>query len=132
MFSYLQEDDRQITVRMHHEVEDIIRLHTRHKIANSPKEAVRMGIEAGIDMSMVPHDYSFFNLLVQLVEEGTISEKRIDESVTRILNLKFKKITQFAGKKLRQNQYHVYNYQVWTLQSCTIWLKRPVPVPSSD
>ncbi len=70
--------------------EDIIRLHTRHKIATSPKEAVRMGIEAGIDMSMVPHDYSFFRLLVELVKEGTISEARIDESVTRILNLKFK------------------------------------------
>jgi beta-glucosidase len=70
--------------------EDIIRLHTRHKIASSPKEAVRIGIEAGIDMSMVPHDYSFFHYLVELVKEGTISEKRIDESVARILNLKFK------------------------------------------
>lgn len=70
--------------------EDIIRLHTRHKIAATPKEAVRIGIEAGIDMSMVPHDYSFFKLLLELVKEGTISEKRIDESVARILDLKFK------------------------------------------
>ncbi len=70
--------------------EDIIRLHTRHKIANTPKEAVRIGIEAGIDMSMIPHDYSFFIYLLELVKEGTISEKRIDESVARILDLKFK------------------------------------------
>jgi beta-glucosidase len=70
--------------------EDIIRLHTRHKIATTPKEAVRIGIEAGIDMSMIPHDYSFYVYLLQLVKEGTISEKRIDESVARILNLKFK------------------------------------------
>jgi beta-glucosidase len=70
--------------------EDIIRLHTRHKIATTPKEAVRIGIEAGIDMSMIPHDYSFYIYLLDLVKEGTISEKRIDESVARILNLKFK------------------------------------------
>jgi beta-glucosidase len=70
--------------------EDIVRLHTRHKIAATPKEAVRLGIEAGLDMSMVPHDYSFFHLLVELVKEGSISEKRIDESVARILDLKFK------------------------------------------
>lgn len=70
--------------------EDIIRLHTRHKIANTPKEAVRIGIEAGIDMSMIPHDYSFFIYLLELVKEGKISEKRIDESVARILDLKFK------------------------------------------
>lgn len=70
--------------------EDIIRLHERHKVASTPKEAVRMAIEAGIDMSMVPHDYSFCNLLLELVKEGTISEKRIDESVARILDVKFK------------------------------------------
>ncbi len=70
--------------------EDIIRLHTRHKIATTPKEAVRIGVEAGLDMSMVPHDYSFYIYLLELVKEGTISEKRIDESVARILDLKFK------------------------------------------
>jgi beta-glucosidase len=70
--------------------EDVIRLHTRHKIASTPKEAVKMSIDAGLDMSMVPHDYSFYELLLQLVKEKSISEKRIDESVARILNLKFK------------------------------------------
>ena len=69
--------------------EDIIRLHTRHKIASSHKEAVRIAIEAGIDMSMVPHDYSFYFLLIELVNEGKISESRIDESVARILRLKY-------------------------------------------
>jgi beta-glucosidase len=39
--------------------EDIIRLHTRHLVANSPRQAVAMAINAGIDMSMVPMDYSF-------------------------------------------------------------------------
>ncbi len=70
--------------------EDVIRLHTRHKIAATPKEAVRIAIEAGLDMSMVPHEFSFYNLLLELVKEGTVSQSRIDESVARILDLKFK------------------------------------------
>jgi beta-glucosidase len=68
--------------------EDVIRLHTWHKIADSPAEAVRLAVEAGLDMSMVPLDYSFFKLLKQLVAEGKVSEQRIDESVRRILQLK--------------------------------------------
>ncbi|WP_224994386.1 glycoside hydrolase family 3 N-terminal domain-containing protein [Cesiribacter sp. SM1] len=70
--------------------EDVIRLHTRHRIAATPKEAVRIAVEAGLDMSMVPVDYSFYDLLVELVKEGTISEERIDLSVRRILELKRK------------------------------------------
>ncbi|UII28104.1 glycoside hydrolase family 3 C-terminal domain-containing protein [Fulvivirga maritima] len=69
--------------------EDVIRLHTRHHIAATPKEAVRIAVEAGLDMSMVPLDYSFYDLLVELVKEGTISESRIDVSVKRILKLKY-------------------------------------------
>ena len=70
--------------------EDIKYLHTRHRVASSHKEAVRMAIDAGIDMSMVPDDFSFSDLLVELVEEGTITESRIDQSVERILTLKHK------------------------------------------
>lgn len=69
--------------------EDIIRLHTVHHVAATPKEAVRIAIEAGIDMSMVPYDLSFRNLLLELVREGSIREARIDESVRRILQLKY-------------------------------------------
>ena len=68
--------------------EDIIRLHTRHKIADSPREAVKVGVNAGIDMSMVPTDYSFYDHLVDLVNAGEVSIERIDEAVYRILKLK--------------------------------------------
>lgn len=68
--------------------EDVIRLHTRHRVADTPKEAVRQAVEAGLDMSMVPLDYSFYDLLLELVKEGTISEERLDVSVARILKLK--------------------------------------------
>ena len=70
--------------------QDVIRLHTRHKIAETPKEAVRIAINAGIDMSMVPNEYSFYELLLELVNEGKVSEQRLDESVRRILELKSK------------------------------------------
>ena len=68
--------------------EDVIRLHTRHNIAETPEEAVRLAIEAGLDMSMVPNDFSFAEILVKLVKNGTVKEKRIDQSVEIILTLK--------------------------------------------
>lgn len=70
--------------------EDIIRLHDRDRVADSPKEAVRMAVMAGVDMSMVPFDYSFYELLLDLVREGSVPVERIDEAVSRILAVKFK------------------------------------------
>jgi beta-glucosidase len=67
---------------------DIQYLHTRHRVASSHREAVKMALEAGIDMSMVPEDLSFPGFVVDLVEKGEISESRIDESVRRILKVK--------------------------------------------
>jgi beta-glucosidase len=70
--------------------EDIIRLHTRHKVAATPREAVKIAVMAGIDMSMVPFDFSFTDHLIDLVKSGEIPESRLDESVLRILQLKQK------------------------------------------
>lgn len=67
---------------------DIINLNTRHRVAPTLKDAVRMAVEAGIDMSMTPNDYQFADDLAALVREGTIPESRIDQSVRRILTLK--------------------------------------------
>lgn len=47
--------------------EDIKRLYTRDHYASSPEEAVRIAITAGVDMSMVPYDYSFAEILIKLV-----------------------------------------------------------------
>jgi beta-glucosidase len=69
--------------------EDINKLHDRDKVAESRKEAIKIAINAGIDMSMIPYDYEeFCDNLLELVKEGEISESRIDESVRRILKLK--------------------------------------------
>lgn len=69
--------------------EDIKRLYTRDRVANSPKEAVRMAVMAGVDMSMVPMDFSFYDLLLACVKDGSVPVARIDEAVTRILQVKF-------------------------------------------
>jgi beta-glucosidase len=69
--------------------EDIKKLVHVHRVAEDEKEATRMAILAGIDMSMVPTDFSFHPILVELVREGAIPESRIDESVRRILRLKY-------------------------------------------
>lgn len=69
--------------------EDIIYLHNRHKVAPTLKEAVRLAIDAGIDMSMVPNDYEFTKHLIALVQEGSLSEERINKSVRKILALKY-------------------------------------------
>ena len=70
--------------------EDIIRLHTRHNVAATPRQAVAMAINAGIDMSMVPGDFSFYDLLLEAVKKGEVPMSRIDDAVKRILLLKYK------------------------------------------
>jgi beta-glucosidase len=52
---------------------------------------IQEGINAGIDMVMVPDDYrGFINMLTELVNEGKVSQSRIDDAVRRILTIKFK------------------------------------------
>ncbi|MDZ7717248.1 MAG: glycoside hydrolase family 3 N-terminal domain-containing protein [Balneolaceae bacterium] len=68
---------------------DIIYLHDRHKITKDYKESIKVAINAGVDMSMVPLDLEFPRLLKELVEEGEVPMSRINESVRRILRVKF-------------------------------------------
>lgn len=72
--------------------EDINRLYERHMVAPSLKEAVRMAVKAGVDMSMTPHDFKFTELVIEIYNEGTDAEfnTRVDESTKRILALKEK------------------------------------------
>lgn len=70
--------------------EDIIRLHTRHNVAATPRQAVVMAVNAGIDMSMVPSDLSFYDLLLEAVKLKEVPMSRIDEAVKRIITLKYK------------------------------------------
>ncbi|MEQ8580894.1 MAG: glycoside hydrolase family 3 N-terminal domain-containing protein [Marinoscillum sp.] len=67
---------------------DIDNLHFRDKVAATRKEAVKMAVNAGIDMSMIPYDYDFCTYLTELVKEGEVTMERIDDAVRRILTLK--------------------------------------------
>ena len=67
---------------------DIVNLYTRERVASSLKEAVKLSVNAGIDMSMVPYNCQFAIDLKELVEEGEVSMERIDDAVRRVLRLK--------------------------------------------
>jgi len=69
--------------------EDIKKLVGVWRAAPDEKEATRAAVLAGIDMSMVPSDYSFSDLLLQLVKENKVPASRIDEAVRYILRIKF-------------------------------------------
>ncbi len=67
---------------------DIDNLFTRDHVAADKREAVALGINAGIDMIMDPYDPECVNVIVDLAESGDIPMSRIDDAVRRILRLK--------------------------------------------
>lgn len=69
---------------------DINNLCTRDHIAGSIKDAIRIAINAGVDMSMVPYDVHFCDSLKELVQEGAVPMSRIDDAVRRVLRLKYR------------------------------------------
>lgn len=69
---------------------DINNLYSRDHIAKDKKEAIKLAINAGIDMSMDPYDWKFCTLLKELVNEGEVPMNRIDDAVRRVLRLKFR------------------------------------------
>lgn len=99
--------------------EDIKRLHERHFVAATPRQAVAMAINAGIDMSMVPGDFSFYDLLIEAVKKGEVPIARINDAVTRILVLKMQ-LGLFDNPYPEQNAINQFGrpeYQALALQA---------------
>ena len=69
---------------------DINNLFQREHVAKDKKDAIRMAVNAGIDMSMDPYSVDFCILLKELVQEGKVSMTRIDDAVRRILRVKYR------------------------------------------
>ena len=69
---------------------DINNLFSREKVAKDKKDAIRIAINAGIDMSMDPYSVEFCILLKELVQEGQVKMSRIDDAVRRILRAKYR------------------------------------------
>ena len=110
--------------------EDIRKLHDRDKVAKNQKEAIKIAINAGIDMSMVPYEYEHFvKNLISLVEEGEVSMERINDAVKRILKLKFeldlfknpvtnyKDYEDFGSKKHHQLAYKAASESITLLKN---------------
>ena len=69
---------------------DINNLYTREHVAKDKKDAIRIAINAGIDMAMEPYKCDFCTLLKELVEEGKVSMSRIDDAASRVIRLKYR------------------------------------------
>ena len=69
---------------------DINNLFTREKVAKDKKDAIRIAINASIDISMDPYSVEFCILLKELVNEGKVKMSRIDDAVRRILRAKYR------------------------------------------
>lgn len=67
---------------------DVARLETWHHVANSFKEASMLSVNAGLDMHM--HGPKFSDYIIELVKEGKVEEKRIEEACSKILEAKFR------------------------------------------
>ena len=70
--------------------QDVDRLVSMHHVAKDTREAVKIAVNAGLDMSMTPYDADFAGYVVDLVRSGEIPMSRIDDAVRRILYVKFK------------------------------------------
>lgn len=97
---------------------DIENLYQRDRVAKDNKDAVRIAINAGIDMSMVAYNYEpFCDDLIALVKEGKVKMERIDDAVRRILLVKYeldlfnkpttnpKDYPKFGSKEFEQAAY---------------------------
>ncbi|HEY9007505.1 MAG TPA: glycoside hydrolase family 3 N-terminal domain-containing protein [Ohtaekwangia sp.] len=108
---------------------DIENLHDRDKVATTQKEAVKLAINAGIDMSMIPYNFRFCDYLIELVKEGEVPMSRIDDAVRRILTLKFdlglfekpvtnfKDYPEFGSKAFEQSAYQAASEAITLLKN---------------
>ncbi len=91
---------------------DIDNLYTREKVAVDKKDALRIGINAGIDMIMDPYDPTACDLIVELAKEGGIPMSRIDDAVARVLRLKYR-LGLFENPTWDVSGYADYGKQEW-------------------
>ena len=95
---------------------DIDNLFNRDHVAADKREAVALGINAGIDMIMDPYDPECCNVIVDLVKSGDIPMSRIDDAVRRVLRLKVRlglfdhptwdrEYPEFASEKFAKASY---------------------------
>lgn len=93
--------------------EDINKLYSRDKMVPSIKEAIKTGINAGIDMSMIPIAYKeYCQLLTELVNEGQVPMSRLDDAATRVVALKLK-LNLFDVPNTYRKDYPEFNSKAY-------------------
>lgn len=95
---------------------DVNNLYTREHIAKDKKDALRLAINAGIDMVMEPYDAHACDLLKELVEEGKVPMSRIDDAARRVLMLK-QRLGLFDQPTQRLADYPLLGSQQFAQQS---------------
>ena len=83
---------------------DINNLYTREMIAKDKKDALRIAINAGIDMIMEPYSCDACGYLIELVKEGKIPMSRIDDACRRVLRMKYR-LDLFKNPTQKLNNY---------------------------
>jgi len=108
---------------------DIENLYKRDHVALSSKDAVKLAINAGIDMAMIPYNFKFCDNLIELVHEGAVPMERIDDAVRRILKIKLKlnlfehpfdntaDYPLFGSKKFEQDSYKAASEAITLLKN---------------
>lgn len=110
---------------------DINNLCVRDHIAATKKDAIRIAINAGIDMSMVPYEVSFCDDLKELVNEGKVSMSRIDDAVRRILRLKYR-LNLFNRPDTRPADYPDFGCKEWADEARTFATESQVLLKNDD
>lgn len=87
---------------------DINNLYTREKIVANKKEAIKIAINAGIDMAMEPYNWDFCVLLKELVDEGEVKMSRIDDATRRVLRMKYR-LGLFDTPVYNHNDFPLFN-----------------------
>ena len=89
---------------------DVNNLYTREMVARNKKDALRIAVNAGIDMVMEPYNADACQLLCELAREGKIAMSRIDDAVSRILRMKYR-LGLFAQPTQRLKDYPKFGGQ---------------------
>lgn len=110
------------------DIKDILKVVKMHAAAATEKEATQLAIEAGIDVSMACDAFRFPGIVKELVNDGKISEDRIDQSVRRILRLKldlglFDNPHPLADKIKKPDAHKTYKLAVRAAEESVVLLK---------
>lgn len=110
---------------------DINNFYTRDHIAVDKKDALRIGINAGVDMIMETYDPTAAGLIVELVKEGAISMARLNDAVGRILRLKAR-LGLFENPTWDISQYEDFGSEVYAQKAYEAALEGEVLLKNED